>query len=477
MDFKQFFRQSVLFENKQVTEWHKYIESNPELKAGVEILQQLEKLGGKAYIVGGTVRDIVLGLEPKDIDIATNVPLDIIDKNFKAHDIGKSKDFGIVTISHNGFQFEIAQFRQDGSYSDGRRPDSVEIVMDFKDDASRRDITINSMGVDKDGNIIDFFDGMGDIKNKVIRTVGDAHLRFGEDFLRMLRVPRFASRLGFKIDPQTLGAIQRSSANIKKVAAERILQELMKMAKQSGSKFADAIVILKDSGLLQHILPEVLELDAFEHSVEDHPEGNVFQHTIAALKASDVVDPIVNLGILLHDAGKAKTHTVNPVTGKHQYLGHALESANLIDTIADRLKMDNKSRESIKFAAINHMKMHSILNMKPSKIAALMDDPNWEVLKAVAYADSKARGHLFSQKDWDDTMAGLGELLGKFQGKNIGNAVKAVVNGALIKKIRPELKPGPIYGEIIAATIEWVLNNNIDINNINSIESFIKDYK
>jgi hypothetical protein len=122
------------------------------------------------------------------------------------------------------------------------------------------------------------------------------------------------------------------------------------------------------------------------------------------------------------------------------------------------------------------MKMHSILKMKPSKIATLMDDPNWEVLKSVAYADSKARGHLFSQKEWDDTVAGLGELLNRFQGKNIGNAVKAVVNGSLIKKLRPELKPGPKYGEIIAATIEWVLNNNIDLKDINTIENFIKEH-
>jgi tRNA nucleotidyltransferase (CCA-adding enzyme) len=264
MKFKRFLKRSPVIVENKVDEWESYVNDLPEMKAGVEILHKLEAMGGKAYIVGGAVRDIVLGAEePNDVDIATNVPMEKIEKIFKTHDIGKNKDFGIVVIRHGGFDFEIAQFRKDGNYTDGRRPDKIEIVMDFEDDASRRDLTINALGVDKDGNIIDYFDGVKDIKNKIIRTVGDAHKRFGEDFLRMIRVPRFASRFGFKIDPKTLKAIQDNAGHIKEVAFERIYQELFKMAKQSGSKFADAIINLKDTGLLKEILPEVFEMSEF----------------------------------------------------------------------------------------------------------------------------------------------------------------------------------------------------------------------
>jgi len=400
--------------------------------------------------------------------------LDTIIDKFKTFDIGKNKDFGIAVVKHGGYDFEVANFRKDGTYSDGRRPDSVEIVGDFKDDASRRDFSINAMAVDKEGNIIDYFNGIKDIQNKIIRTVGDAHKRFGEDFLRMLRAPRFASRLGFKIDPETLEAIKTSSGNIKDVAMERVLQELTKMAKQSGDKFADAILILKDTGLLQHILPEVLEMDSFEHSVEHHPEGNVFQHTIAALRANKSSDPIINLSILLHDVGKTKTHSLDD-NGLHRYLGHAKEAVDMIDVIANRLKMDTKTKEALKFAAGNHMKFHELLKMKDSTIAKLMNNPNWDILQATAEADGRARGKLFSDKDWNDILNHVNQLKAKFSGGDALEAVKKVVNGSLVSQARPELKPGPMFGKIIAATIDWVLNNNIDITDTAAIIDFMKN--
>ena len=268
MNFKNFY----IKESEAIKDFSEYQHKNPYLKKAVEVLKILEE-HGKAYIVGGAVRDIVLGKDFDDVDIATNVPMDKIEELFPTHDIGANKDFGVVVIEYKGENIEVAQFRSDGTYTDGRRPDKIEIVPDFKDDASRRDFTINSLGLDSDGNIIDYFDGMKDIKNKVLRTVGNPSDRFGEDYLRMLRAIRFSTRLGFKLDPETKKAIKNGSANINDIAGERIQKEIVKMAKQEGTKFADAIVELDETGLLDEILPEIVKLKEFKHNLKFHPEG------------------------------------------------------------------------------------------------------------------------------------------------------------------------------------------------------------
>ena len=279
MRFSNYWNESVLFEDKRFSDWEQYQNRSPELKAAVEVLKKLEAVRGlehepKAYVVGGAVRDIVLGKDlPDDVDIATNVPIDEVEQMFDAYDIGKNKEFGIVVIKHGGYDFEVANFRQDGAYEDGRHPDDVKIVIDFKDDASRRDLTINAMAIDKDGNIIDYFDGTKDIKDKLIRTVGDPEKRFKEDYIRMLRAPRFAARFGFDVDPKTANAIRKHSAKLEEEPPPRLYKEIVKMAREEGSKFADAIIMMKDFGLLQHILPEVVKMDEFYHSLDHHPEG------------------------------------------------------------------------------------------------------------------------------------------------------------------------------------------------------------
>lgn len=258
---------------EKVKDFNSYIQRIPMLDVGIEVLKKLERFGD-AYIVGGAVRDIILGEDPKDIDIATNTPMEKVEELFKTFDIGKNKDFGINVIKYKGFEFEIAQFREDGSYKDGRRPSSVILNVPFKSDAERRDLTLNAMAIDSKGNIIDHFEGMKAIKDKVIKTVGDPEKRFSEDYLRMMRSIRFSSRLGFEIDEKTIEAIKKGSGNISKIAVERITDELLKMASQTGSKFADAIEKLDETGLLEIILPEVVKMKEFKHSISDHSEGS-----------------------------------------------------------------------------------------------------------------------------------------------------------------------------------------------------------
>ena len=495
MNYADFYNSNsdvYITESNQIQGWEDYINRIPMLKTGVKVLKKIEKEGGpkaKAYIVGGAVRDIITGeKEPDDIDIATNLTTDQVEKIFgKSHDIGKNKDFGIAIITVDGEDMEVATFRTDGTYSDGRRPDSVEIVMDFETDAGRRDFTINAMGVDAEGNVVDYFDGQKDIKNKVIQTVGDPDQRFEEDYIRMLRAVRFGSRLGFNISDGTMKAIQKLAKNItpkkKKegeskedyakragVAGERIFKELKKMAEQEGPKFAEAIKMLDKSGMLQYILPEVAKMKEFEHSVEHHPEGGVWEHTLAALASSQVKDPIVNLGILLHDVGKIKTHSIE--NGMHKYLQHAKAADDLIEIISQRFALDNDSTRKIQFAAANHMKMHDLLKMSNSKIAKLMDDDAFDILVKVSEADAKARGKLFDARGWQSIIDKIGELAEKYKDRNAIEAIKRVVNGRWVMELKG-LKGGPDVGNVIGQTVEWILNNNVDINDTEKIKDYI----
>lgn len=468
MKFKQY-----ILQEEAIKDWEKYVKRIPMLKVAIEVMKKLQKYGD-IYIVGGAVRDIITGEKsPDDIDLATNIDPEIIEDNFKIFDIGKNKDFGVTVIKYKGFEFEIAQFRTDNYQNElGKGASTVKIISNFKDDAARRDFQINAIAVDSEGNIIDHFEGIKAIQNKIIKTVGDPKERFKEDNVRMLRAVRFSSRLGFDIDKETSSAIQDMAQNIENVAPERIVKELLKMADQSGDKFADAIMKMKDTGLLKYILPEVLKLDDFEHDEENHPEGNVWDHTIAALKANKLKDPIINLATLLHDIGKIKTYKNQK--GKHTYYNHAKESVNIIIDIADRLRLDNKTKKALIFSAENHMKMHDFFDMSNNKIMKLIQNDNWDLLYNVAMLDDKARQHLFNNKKWEDILKKVSELNSRFNDQKSKEKIKKIVNGDIVMKLTG-LKQGKKVGDIIKSTIEWIYNNNININNTKQIHDYIKE--
>jgi tRNA nucleotidyltransferase/poly(A) polymerase len=460
---------------EQLKDWQDYIRRNKELKVAVDILRKINKQKYKAYIVGGSVRDIILGnLKPHDVDIATNMPMDELGKMFKTYNIGQSKTFGIVVVKHGGHDFEVAQFRQDGTYADGRRPESVQITGKFKEDVERRDFTINAMGINANGEIVDYFDGKRDIKNRVLKTVGDPFKRFGEDYLRMMRLARFASKLDFEVDKDTEKAAQKLAHNITGLPAERIRDELMKSASQSGHKFAKYIEILDKLKLLKHILPEIVNLKWYKENLQHHPEtrgkgGTVFSHVMAALKKSDTADPIKNLAILLHDVGKGVT--LSHDKGLPRYLGHAKKSIDLVDALATRLRMTNKEKETLMFAVGNHMKFHKILDMKPSKIAKLVSDDNWDVLVAVAKADEYARGYMFKHSgEFEKIVDKAIKVKQKFGEKQVNKQVK-LIDGKDVMRLTG-LKPGPEIGKIITKTTAWIMDN--DIEDKDQIEDYIR---
>jgi len=451
---------------EMLKQWDSYVKRNKELSAGVKILKKINKEGYRAYIVGGAIRDLILDTNPGDFDIATNMPIEKIAEIWKIHDIGKSKDFGIVVAKQDGFSFEIANFRSDGKYLDGRRPEKVNVVGSFEEDAARRDFTINAMAINAKGEIIDYFDGRKDLKNKVLRTVGDPEKRFGEDYLRMMRAPRIAIKTNTEIEKGTKKAIQKLSDNIQGLSAERIRDELMKAASQTGDKFAVYITILGELKLLKYILPEVMNLKWFKENLQHHPEtrdkgtvsGTVWAHTMEALRKSNTADPIKNLSILLHDVGKGVT--LSHKEGLPRYLGHAKMSVSLVTDIADRLKMSNKDKQALLFAVGSHMKFHNILKMKPSKIAKLVSDNNWEVLTAVAYADEYSRGETFMYAGEFEKIVDKAIKIKEKHGLKTVNKQLKLVDGKHVMELLG-IKSGPKVGEIIRKTTEWMLDNYI----------------
>jgi len=454
--------------------WNVYVKRIPMLKAAVSVLERINKKKFKAYIVGGTVRDLVLGTDPHDIDIATNMPIDEINKLFKTYELGRSTDYGIVIIKEKGFDFEIAQFRSDGVYIDGRRPETVEIKGSFKDDAERRDFTINAMGIDKDGNIIDYFNGQKDIKNKLLRTVGDPNDRFGEDKLRIMRAARFAAKFGMEIDKDTKKAAIKVSKEITKLSVERIRDELFKSASMGSDKFAKYLRILDDFKVLQVILPEIAALKYKPHTKQHHPESdNVFGHVLRALEVSKTKKPIEQLAILLHDVGKLITQGVGKSSSHHTYYGHAERGIKLVDDISRRLKLANKDREALLFAVGNHMRFHNILGMKPSKVAKMVNDDNWDVLKIVAYADRavRSRNDGTIDKDYQDIIKRAIEIKDKYGIQKL-DKISKMASGERIMKLTG-LKPGKEVGVIKKNVMNWIIDNNV--NDQEAIDNYIKD--
>ena len=468
-----------LFERK--IDWQHHLQNSKVMEAALDVLKTIAP-HGEAYIVGGAVRDLLMNKTPDDVDIATNLTPEEIEQIFPQHyDIGANKEFGIAVVKHMGFDFEIATYRKDiYQTSKGFGASGTRHTKSFSDDVSRRDLTINGLGLDKDGNIIDFVGGEKDITNQVIRTIGDPDLRFEEDFVRMLRAIRFASRMGFKIDPKTGESIKRHSEYIAQITPERIFKELKKMAEQGGNQFADAILMLKEYGLLKYILPEVEALQHIPHSLEKHPEGaNVLDHIISALRQSKAADAIINLSILLHDIGKLITHGVDE-KGAHSYFNHTEKAMDLIDRISDRLKLDNTTRNAIKFAALNHMKFAGIENMRPQKILDLMSSPYWDVLLKTAEAGAKSRVGLYHPEDWSVLISTLDALKTKYSDDSDPlKAIRKVINGDLVMKTLG-IPPSKQVGEIITNVINLFVEKNIDLTNQDEIKKLIlevgKDY-
>ena len=472
--FKQFYED---MQTQQVDNWDKVVSSSEELQAALDILHTINKQGAEALIVGGAVRDIILGKEPHDVDIATNMDMEQLAELFKSFDIGRSQDFGIVAVPYKGFTFEIAHYREEFGTSDARHPDQVRDVDSFEQDSARRDITINSLGLDPNGTIIDYQGGLEDIKNGMIRAVGNPDDRIKEDALRIIRAIRFAAKFGFDIEPETKRAVTELGHMLFRdeqqpdktgVSAERLHDELFKMAEAGGPALADFLEKLDETELLDKFLPEVKAMQGVKQQPEHHPEGDVSQHVLAALRSSTVKDkPITTLAILFHDIGKPDTYALTPTAkypdGKHTFYGHDREGVGVFRNIANRLKFSNDEKRAIAWVIDNHMKPYKAAEMKPSKLLALKNNEFWPELKEVLYADIHSRG---TEGEFAKGPQDYADILHHFDNrtKGLGDAeavktkLKQMVDGRLIMQLTGA--KGPEIGRIKDATTEWILNDN-----------------
>jgi poly(A) polymerase len=341
----------------------------PSKSNALLILETLRAAGHQAYFAGGCVRDERLGRTPKDYDIASNALPEQVEALFpKTIAIGKV--FGVIAVIIDGRPFEVATFREDAGYQDGRRPDSVNFC-GAEEDAKRRDFTINGMFFDPAENrLIDYVGGQEDLQKKVIRAIGDPEKRFQEDHLRMLRAIRFAHTLGFAIDPATRAAIKKLAPLITKISAERIEQEFSRTLTES-IKPGDALIDLLETGLLEQIMPELLPMVGMEQPPQYHPEGDVFEHTVLMLNLMDFskVESARELAysVLLHDVGKPCTQSIGPGRDgemRIRFDGHACASARIAEGILLRMRLPKKEQKHILEAVKGHMRFIDVPNMR-----------------------------------------------------------------------------------------------------------------
>jgi poly(A) polymerase len=335
-----------------------------------KIVAELQRSGSAAFWVGGCVRDFLLGREPQDFDIATDAKPEQVEKLFrKTIPIGKK--FGVIIVIEGGHQFQVATFRAEADYQDGRRPEKI-IFANAEADASRRDFTVNGLFYDPlTQKIHDWIGGEKDLRAKIIRTIGAPEERFGEDHLRMLRAVRFAAQLNFEIEPKTFAAVKSLAPKIKLISAERIRDELLKLFRPPHA--ARGLVLLRDSGLLEHILPELAATIGCEQSPDFHPEGSVFNHICLMLeKLPAGADASLPWAVLLHDIAKPVTVERDAATGKIHFYGHEKIGADMSEEILRRLKFSNREIEEIITAVRHHMQFKDVKQMRKATLRRLL---------------------------------------------------------------------------------------------------------
>jgi poly(A) polymerase len=320
--------------------------------------------GHLAYFVGGCVRDLLLERPPKDYDVSTDATPDRVLQLFpKARRVGAH--FGVVLVCDGDAQVEVATFRSDHAYTDGRHPGRVVFETDPREDVVRRDFTINALlMVPGSGEVLDFVGGREDLDRGIIRAIGDPARRFEEDHLRMLRAIRFAARFGFEIAPATFDAIRQLHSHIRRVSAERIRDELVRILTEGGAR--RGFELMDETGLLNEILPEVAAMKGVEQPPEFHPEGDVWTHTLLMLEGLEHPTVTLALGVLLHDVGKPGTFRAAP--DRIRFDGHVELGVQMTKNIMRRLHFSNADCEQVVALVANHMRFKDVPQMKESTI-------------------------------------------------------------------------------------------------------------
>ena len=349
---------------------------DPIKEEATKVISKLQQSGYLAYFAGGCVRDLLRDQVPTDYDIATNaLPEQVTSLFSKTRSVGAH--FGVIIVISGEFAFEVATFRNDGSYGDGRRPESVEFTSP-EEDVLRRDFTINGIFYDPiEGSTIDYVNGQDDIESGTVRAIGNPESRFREDHLRLLRAVRFAARFDYQIEENTWAAICSHAEEIKNISEERIRDELSKILTDPNR--VRGFDLLVESGLMKAMIPEILDLKGCEQPPQFHPEGDVFVHTRLMLTLLKD-DPSLSLvlSVLLHDIGKPSTYSYDEESERIRFNGHDRIGAEMASDILKRLKFPNKVIEEVTEMVANHMTFKDVQKMREAKLKRFMARPTFE---------------------------------------------------------------------------------------------------
>ena len=419
-------------------------------EAAVNVVRQLVAAGHRALLAGGCVRDRLLGDEPDDYDVAGSAtPAEVSALFPKSNLVGAH--FGVVIVKLGGHHVEVATFRTDGSYLDGRRPDRVEFSTP-EDDAKRRDFTINGLFEDPvDGRVIDYVGGLEDLKARRLRAIGDAEARFREDGLRLMRAVRFATRLGFEIEPATRTALGACAGLLGKISIERIRDEFSRIL--TGPDRRRGVELLVDTGLMRHIVPEVYDLIGCEQPPEFHPEGDVYTHTMIMLELLEPAAPLdLCLATLLHDIGKPATFTVDKDSGRPRFNGHDKIGAEMAGSILRRLRYPNEVIDHASIMVGRHMQFMHVQQMRVAKVRRFMGAPTFQKEMELHRVDCA------SSNGFTDNYEFLREKEHEFASEPV--LPPPLVSGRDL--IDRGMKPGPRFREILERIQTEQLEGGVD---------------
>ncbi len=405
--------------------------------AALELARRLTAAGHEALFAGGCVRDKLLGREPKDFDIATSARPEEVLKLFPgSNEVGAH--FGVVIAKCRGQHVEIATFRTDGSYKDGRRPEAVTFSTP-EQDAQRRDFTVNGLFErPESGQVIDFVGGVADLRAGVLRAIRNPVARFTEDALRLLRAVRFAVVLGLKIEPETRAALARCASQLAKISPERIRDEFSKILMTPRRRVG--VELLVETGLMAFIIPEFLETRGCEQPPEWHPEGDVYIHTCIMLEMLEPDAPLeLCLAVLLHDIAKPPCQTRDADTGRIRFNGHDAMGAEMADQILHRLRYPNAIIAAVVPMVARHMQFMNVQQMRTAKLKRFMSEPTFTEEMELHRVDCGSSNGLTDNYEF-------------LQMKAVEFAAEPLIPPPLVTGrdlIFMELKPGPRFKEIL----------------------------
>jgi poly(A) polymerase len=414
-------------------------------RAAAGICERLTQAGYRALLAGGCVRDLMLGARPKDYDVATSATPDAIAGLFeKCISVGAA--FGVQIVVLPEGMFEVATFRKDGPYDDGRHPDHVEFV-DEVEDARRRDFTINAMFYDPAaGSVVDYIGGQEDLRRHLVRCVGEPRKRFSEDHLRLLRAVRFAARLGYTIDPATMDAMVEMAPLINRTSPERTRDEIAKILTEGGAR--RAFELLDQTGLLVQILPEIAEMKGVEQPPEFHPEGDVFEHTLRMLDLARRPSVTLAMAILLHDIGKPPTQTFED---RIRFSHHDKVGARMSGKICRRFRFSNEDAQRIVWMVENHMRVDTIPSMRESKRKRFVREEEFPELLELCRLDCLASHNSIETIEW------IGKYIASLPPEELKPAPLLSGNDL----IAMGYQPGPLFSEILSAVEDEQLEGTL----------------